>query len=351
MEVTVIVLGDIARSPRMLNHVNCLLSHGFKVRLIGYKDSNLPEEFKGNKNLKICLLNSRALGKFKVLSGKLFILYAFLRLLFETVQLGVYLLAGFRSKVVLVQNPPSMPVLAVTYLCSCITGATVLVDWHNYAWSLLKIANKNWVIVGVAYYYEWIFGYFADSGFCVSQNMQIDLKSLKISAEVLYDRPMYKICSDKDMRKEFKINEKTFFLVSSTSWTIDEDFSIVFKALDILSTTDISVFLLITGKGPMREYYMREIEKKNWKNIRVQSAWLEIEDYPAVLKQADLGICLHTSSSGLDLPMKVVDMQQAELPALAFKYKTIHEFVQDGINGELFTDHQDLANKISVVPI
>ena len=349
MEVTVIVLGDIARSPRMLNHVTCLLSHDFKVRLIGYKDSSLPDDLKDNKNLKVCLLNSKALGKFKVLSGKLFILYAFLRLLFESLQLGFYLLGGFRSKVVLVQNPPSMPVLFVVYLCSCITGSSVLVDWHNYAWSLLKIANKSRGIVALAYYYEWIFGYMADSGFCVSQNMQTDLKSLRISADVLYDRPIYRTCSDKDMRKEFKVNEKTFFLVSSTSWTIDEDFSIVFKALEVLSATDASIFLLITGKGPMREFYMREIERKNWRNIRVLSAWLEIEDYPAVLKQADLGICLHTSSSGLDLPMKVVDMQQAELPALAFRYKTIHEFVQDGVNGEIFTDYKDLADKISVI--
>ena len=63
----------------------------------------------------------------------------------------------------------------------------------------------------------------------------------------------------------------SFFLVSSTSWTIDEDFSIVFNALEILSSTNISLFLLITGKGPQKEYYLKEIQKKNWKNIMMES--------------------------------------------------------------------------------
>jgi beta-1,4-mannosyltransferase len=65
---------------------------------------------------------------------------------------------------------------------------------------------------------------------------------------------------------------------------------------------------VITGKGPNKEKYRTIINSKRflWEKIRVDQIWLEVEDYPKMLASADLGICLHYSSSGLDLPMKVI---------------------------------------------
>jgi beta-1,4-mannosyltransferase len=65
-----------------------------------------------------------------------------------------------------------------------------------------------------------------------------------------------------------------------------------------------------------------------------------------VVGSADLGVCLHFSSSGLDLPMKVVDMFSAGLPCLAYDYPCIGELVQDNLNGRLFKNEEDLCEQL-----
>jgi beta-1,4-mannosyltransferase len=72
--------------------------------------------------------------------------------------------------------------------------------------------------------------------------------------------------------------------------------------------------------------------------------WLEVDDYPKMVAASDLGVCLHYSSSGLDLPMKVVDMFSAGLPCLAKDYMAVGELVQDKVNGRLFKTSAELAH-------
>ena len=96
-------------------------------------------------------------------------------------------------------------------------------------------------------------------------------------------------------------------LVSSTSWTPDEDFGMLLEALGIYDararamnyrahdnnnnnepgvvTPLPKVLMVVTGKGPLKERYMREVEalQDGWQWVRCISLWLEAEDYPVLL--------------------------------------------------------------------
>ena len=106
--------------------------------------------------------------------------------------------------------------------------------------------------------------------------------------------------------------------------------------------------VVVTGKGPQKEHYLAIFDQRNrerWEGqISIRTVWLEVDDYPKMVAAADLGVCLHFSSSGLDLPMKVVDMFSARLPCLAYYYHCIEELVVDGTNGRLFNNQEELAN-------
>jgi len=108
--------------------------------------------------------------------------------------------------------------------------------------------------------------------------------------------------------------------------------------------------VVVTGKGPQKEHYLAIFDQRNkerWDGeISIRTVWLEVDDYPKMVAAADLGVCLHFSSSGLDLPMKVVDMFSARLPCLAYYYHCIEELVIDGTNGRLFNNQEDLANQL-----
>lgn len=91
---------------------------------------------------------------------------------------------------------------------------------------------------------------------------------------------------------------------------------------------------------------MIKAKEPYWKRISIQTVWLEAEDYPRLLQLATLGICLHYSSSGLDLPMKVVDMFGARMPVLAINYKSIGELVQNNVNGQIFSNSADLVQQL-----
>jgi beta-1,4-mannosyltransferase len=121
--------------------------------------------------------------------------------------------------------------------------------------------------------------------------------------------------------------ERPALLISSTSWTEDEDFNILFDALiqyDIIASDPDNklpnMICVITGKGPLKAHFQEMISEKNFTYVKIVLPWLTAEDYPKLLASADIGVSLHKSSSNLDLPMKIVDMFGCCLPVCALDY-------------------------------
>ncbi|PJF17603.1 hypothetical protein PSACC_02601 [Paramicrosporidium saccamoebae] len=355
----VLVLGDVGHSPRMQNHVRELGKIGFSVDFAGYAESELPEDVASQTNVVAippCRLNIPLLPS---MVGRM--VGMFIRMVFQTFYVIWLSLCTLRKPtIILVQSPPVFPTLFVGKLLSWWHGARLITDWHNVGYTLLAQTIHYPAIVALAKAVEIYSTRLSSVNLVVSQAqkewMQINAG---ITTLVLYDRPnigISKALQGAD-RKSFRRNirerlgwdsEDVSLLVSSTSWTPDEDFSILVDALEILEgSLKKPIQLVVTGKGPLKTFYEEKIVHLGLRMIQFASVWLSSEDYRRLLGSADIGICMHTSSSGVDLPMKVVDMIGAELPVVAYSYTAIGELIEDGKTGVLFKTPEELAESIT----
>ena len=147
-------------------------------------------------------------------------------------------------------------------------------------------------------------------------------------------------------------------IVTATSWTADEDFALLLDALakydrwlqSVPGDQNFRVVVPDHGRGPLREAYERRFADAGFTHIGVHTRWLEAEDYPKVLASADLGVCVHRSSSGLNLPMKVLDMFGAGIPVCALDYgPCLEELVTKDVNGLLFQTSEELEAQLRVL--
>ncbi|XP_041474390.1 chitobiosyldiphosphodolichol beta-mannosyltransferase-like [Lytechinus variegatus] len=382
----VLVLGDIGRSPRMQYHALSLAAEEFDVDIVGYGGSQPHEDVLSNKRIQIHVMPDPVSFKFLPVIVRYFVM-----VIGQCLQLCWVLFFKMKwPSHIFVQNPPAIPTLAVAWFACKVYGSKFVVDMHNYGYTILGISlGKTHPLVRFYEKFERFFSRQADGHFCVTDAMKTDLvDNWHIKRPVtLYDRPADKFKetpleeqhelftklaveypefasqSGEEGETAFtsmasgearKIDDRPALLVSSTSWTEDEDFSILLSALDKFEAakteggakTELpSLVCAITGKGPQKEYYKGLIKERKFKHIKICTPWLAAEDYPKLLGSADLGVCLHYSSSGLDLPMKVVDMFGCGLPVCAIDFKCIGELVKHEENGLIFKDAEELSNQ------
>ncbi|KPI40417.1 Chitobiosyldiphosphodolichol beta-mannosyltransferase [Cyphellophora attinorum] len=372
VNVQVLALGDIGRSPRMRYHALSIAQNGAQVQLMGFLDSELDDDIKNNNLIDIVPIPSPA--KWLQTSNRLlFLVVAPLKVLHQVWLLWQTLAYHVRpAQWLLVQNPPSIPTLLLATVICYLRGQKMVIDWHNFGYSILalKLGEKH-PLVRIAWAYEFFFATFATHHIVVTDAMGHVLRDqlgLRASIRTLHDRPA-DIFQPMDATKRLAFlqqyksvlkhynslaDEKAYLLVSSTSWTPDEDFSILLDALCQYSQRAASgsnlpeVVIVITGKGPQKQHYETLIDKLTSQGmlskVHIYTDWLSFSDYARLLAAADLGISLHTSSSGVDLPMKVVDMFGAGLPVLGFsQFAAWPELVTEGVDGRGFGNADEMA--------
>ena len=383
--VQILVLGDIGRSPRMQYHALSIAKHGGFVDLIGYVESEIHPEILANPSMiKVHALQSNP-ESLKTGDKRLFLLYGPLKVLFQIWTLWTVL--GYKTKParwMLVQNPPSIPTLFVSKIVCFLRHTRLVIDWHNFGYSILalRLGNRH-LLVWISRYYEWIFSRSADAHLCVTDAMARVLgQKYHLTQQIrpLHDRPasgfqplakvqrsafldrLPRLLASNDNQKLQELQRlvaevaigKSKLVVSSTSWTPDEDFSILLDALTQYSDLAITshpelpeILAIITGKGPQKAAFLSKVQSlkaaEKLEMITIETAFLSTDDYASLLGSADLGISLHTSSSGVDLPMKVVDMFGAGLPVAGWgDFEAWPELVHEGINGKSFGDAKGL---------
>ncbi|XP_067914839.1 chitobiosyldiphosphodolichol beta-mannosyltransferase isoform X2 [Heterodontus francisci] len=375
--VCVLVLGDLGRSPRMLNHSLSLARRGFRVTLLGYPGAKPHRDVLDNDKINIVYI-AEFMTAMKF-GSKIF--HYGVKIIVQTLQICYVLLKIDAPSYVLLQNPPGLPAIAATWAVCLLRGSKFIIDWHNYGYTILSLTHGDPIVL-IAKWYEHFFGKLSDSNLCVTEAMKEDLRmnwNIKETPLELQHRLFKKLANNftpfKARTESVPCNlEQTAFtelnidsgnvthirgrpalLLSSTSWTEDEDFSVLLKALEeyegfITSGTALpTVVCVITGKGPLQEFYNQLIEKMHFKYVHICTLWLEAEDYPVLLGSGDLGVCLHKSTSGLDLPMKVVDMFGCCLPVCAIDFQCLHELVKHEENGLIFKNSQELAEQLKLL--
>lgn len=384
--VVVIVLGDLGRSPRMQYHAVSLSEMKDvikRVTVIGYAGEETIPAIRQNCHDNICVhriggIEKRvaycAIEKFLSLFSKIPLLFAVFKGLYLLLNLVHILSTLPHYDMILIQNPPCLPVVISSFLVSYFkNGSTIIIDWHNLGFSMYKDRlGERHILVQLSRFLERIAATAVDAHICVSKALSTWLQqNFKISAHVIYDRPAsifsnsengislqkrHHLLSklnlvDSELFPELYIKQSSSsiptirstiqtqingssgeiclrrdrcpILISSTSWTPDENFDLLLDALigveknlqeyadDSVNKSDLDekninrLAVLVTGKGPLKLDFERKIRQLGLKRVGIKTLWLEPEDYPLIMSCADLGVCLHTSTSGLDLPMKV----------------------------------------------
>jgi beta-1,4-mannosyltransferase len=342
----------------MLYHALALAEAGAQVELVGYDETDLPPAVRDNPAIRVHRLRPPA----RHVPRALFVAHGLLRVARQAGEL-FRVLRGLHPDTLLVQTPPAVPMLLVA-LVAARTGRTrLVVDWHNLGWSMLalRLRGVRHPIVRLARAWEHHLGPRADAHLCVSEAMAAELaRASGIRAVVLHDRPAERFVPATPearaairarLADECGLAGSHALVVVPTGWTADEDVDLLLDAaarLDAaVGTAFPDVMIVATGRGPLRETWERRVAALRLRRVHLCARWLPAAEYPAFVAAADVGVSVHRSASGFDLPMKIADLLGAGVPVCALAYAPcLAEMVRDGETGLFFTTGEQLATQL-----
>jgi beta-1,4-mannosyltransferase len=369
MRAVVIALADLGRCARMQYHARALADAGVEVHFVGLEGTPLPRTITEAEGITVHRLRP-ATSRFR---HTMPVAYAGMAT-GDAMRAGLRLWRALRRlptpDLVLVQNPPAFPTLQVAWLALKRRHVRFVIDWHNLGYSLLQRRLGQWhPAVRLARWFERRDARRADGSLCVSRGMAGFLQSrFGVSqVQVLYDRPAAVfVPMDRQSRDRFRqglfgrmgvVGGPTGFVVCPSNWTEDEDFDVVIDAVlrleDRIRGWEASapgrrfpqLIILVTGDGQRRAEFERRFAGLPARRVHLRTRWLEPDEYPLVVGSADAGLCLHRSTSGLDIPMKIADLFGAGVPVCTLDYGAcLAERVRHGDNGLLFSTSRQLAD-------
>ncbi|HMD34168.1 MAG TPA: glycosyltransferase [Vicinamibacterales bacterium] len=356
----------------MLYHAHALAARGVDVDLVGFEGTSLPKSISTDARIHVHRLNPATLRLAGRFTGSTYAVAGLVDAARLSLRLWRTLRKLPRPDLVVVQNPPAFPTVFVARRALKRRGVRFVIDWHNVGFTLLWLRlGRGHPLVRIARWLERRDARRADANLCVSRGLAAFLQSHfgVQRAYVLYDRPAAAFAEMERSERE-RLRQALFtrlgvhasavgFVVCPTSWTEDEDFDLVIDAVPRLEARIRGwesgapgrrfpdIVILVTGDGARRAEFERRFAGLPARRVQLRARWLEPEDYPKIVGSADLGLCLHRSSSGLDIPIKVADLFGAGVPVCALDYGAcLAERVRHGDNGLLFSTAPGLADML-----
>lgn len=351
----------------MQYHALALAVNEGQVDLVGLEGAPVHAALTAEPRLRSHRLPDRAFGSRASRGPRRYIWMSAARASLQGVRLLSTLLRLPKPDVILVQNPPVVPTLAAAWMAARLRGARLIIDWHNLSHTILavRLGEQHRAVRSLARS-ERRWARRADGHLAVSNALAEWLRrEWGVRATVLYDRPATFFTKPpleaanelwQRLVRDLSLGPRRIpLVVCPTSWTPDEDFDLLLEALERTERALVNergksdgtapdVAVLLTGRGGLRQDFEKRLARRELKRLAVRTVWLEPGDYPVLVGMADAGLCLHQSSSGLDLPMKLADFRGVGVPVCAFDYAPVlTETLTPGHEGMTFHEPGELS--------